>query len=807
MASIIEGYNYDIFISYRQKDNKHDGWVTEFVNQLKGELESTFKEDISVYFDINPHDGLLETHDVDASLKNKLKCLVFIPIISRTYCDTKSFAWEHEFKAFVKLATEDQFGLKVKLPNGNVANRILPVQIHDLNPGDKAIIEQELGGVLRAIEFIYKEPGVNRPLTAADDKEINLNKTKYRNQINKIAIAIDEVIHSLTIINTVPAGRDLEPDHTAATVSERSNIIYQKVKSASNKNIKRWVISGLLVFLFFAGVFVILKVIENNRQADDNAKLEKSIAILPFRNDSPDTTNKYFIDGTMESILNNLWKIGDLTVISRTSVEQFRNKSLPVREIAKKLNVNYILEGSGQKYGNNIRLTIQLIDAINDKHIWSSIYEGELDNIFVLQSQIAQVVAKELKVIITPQEKTLLKEIPTKNTLAYDYYLKAGQFEKENKSDEALQMYTLAIEQDPLFTLAYLRRASIYATSYDTKSGDWEGRDRLAKADMERAIEINPDLAEVKLNQAILIYRIDDNYEKALEILDKFKDHMPVYFLNIQNAILKRKGQWEESLEGQLRSGRLDPMNGWTYYGIGVTYRCLRKYPEAIEFFKKSDIVFADRSLPYEIFYTTILWKGDLQEALNAYNAEHGDPVKSTDYPLDYYYYSRQYEKLSSLIGKTENNVKYFPKTLNLAHLYFLEENFSLGIQYADSAIAELNPKIKESPDDDRYYAALGYAYAFKGDNQKAIDIAKAAVSHLPLKENAVEGFARELDLTKIYIFTGQYDLAMDKIEYLLTIPGELSVPLLKIDPAYDKLRVLPRFQKILTTEYKTEFQ
>jgi hypothetical protein len=123
MPSIIEGYNYDIFISYRQKDNKHNGWVTEFVNNLKGELESTFKEDISVYFDINPHDGLLETHDVDESLKDKLKCLVFIPIISRTYCDPKSFAWEHEFKAFVELASKDQFGLKVKLPNGNVASR------------------------------------------------------------------------------------------------------------------------------------------------------------------------------------------------------------------------------------------------------------------------------------------------------------------------------------------------------------------------------------------------------------------------------------------------------------------------------------------------------------------------------------------------------------------------------------------------------------------------------------------------------------------------------------------------------------
>ena len=118
MANLIPGYEYDIFISYRQKDNKGDRWVSEFVEALKTELESTFKEEISVYFDINPSDYLLESYDVDASLKDKLKCLVFIPVISRTYCDPKSFAWEHEFKAFVELASKDQFGLKVKLQMG-----------------------------------------------------------------------------------------------------------------------------------------------------------------------------------------------------------------------------------------------------------------------------------------------------------------------------------------------------------------------------------------------------------------------------------------------------------------------------------------------------------------------------------------------------------------------------------------------------------------------------------------------------------------------------------------------------------------
>ena len=198
MSSIIEGYSYDIFISYRQKDNKYDGWVTEFVDNLKKELEATFKEEVSVYFDINPRDGLLETHDVDASLKEKLKCLVFIPVISRTYCDPKSFAWAHELTAFVELASIDKFGLKVILHNGNVASRVLPVRIHDIDNNDLRLCEELLSGVLRSVDFIYKSPGVNRPLRSGEDHpHDNLNKLYYRDQINKIANAIDEIINSL----------------------------------------------------------------------------------------------------------------------------------------------------------------------------------------------------------------------------------------------------------------------------------------------------------------------------------------------------------------------------------------------------------------------------------------------------------------------------------------------------------------------------------------------------------------------------------------------------------------------------------
>ena len=205
MPSILPGYEYDIFISYRHKDNKGEYWVTEFVKVLKAELETTFKEDVSIYFDANPRDGLLETHDVDKSLEGKLKCLVFIPVLSQTYCDTKSYAWTNEFCAFNKLSGEDAFGRDIKLRSGNIASRVLPVAIHDLDPEDRDMIEQELQTKVRSIDFIFRSPGVNRALRRDDKLEENTNRLFYRDQINKVANAIKEIMNGMKYPDRNPA--------------------------------------------------------------------------------------------------------------------------------------------------------------------------------------------------------------------------------------------------------------------------------------------------------------------------------------------------------------------------------------------------------------------------------------------------------------------------------------------------------------------------------------------------------------------------------------------------------------------------
>lgn len=281
MASIIPGYEYDIFISYRQKDNRHDGWVTDFVENLKGQLESAFKEDISVYFDVNPHDGLLETHDVGASLKDKLKCLVFIPVISRTFCDPRSFAWEHEFKAFVEQASGDRLGLKVKLPKGNVTSRVLPVIIHDLEKEDIQLCESVLGGVLRGVEFVYKSPGVNRPLRSTEDKpHDNLNKTIYLDQINKVANAVKEIISSLS---TDPNVSDKEKSKYPDKATEVKNGGIKK-KRLKAPGFKRKLVTGMMILLAVVAIFIAYSFLTKRAGSGNSSEeiLEKGIAYSDF---------------------------------------------------------------------------------------------------------------------------------------------------------------------------------------------------------------------------------------------------------------------------------------------------------------------------------------------------------------------------------------------------------------------------------------------------------------------------------------------------------------------------------------------
>ncbi len=489
---------------------------------LKKELEATFKEDISIYFDENPHDGLLETHHVDKSLEGKLKCLIFIPIISQTYCDQKSFAWQQEFCAFNELAKKDQFGREVKLSNGNVASRILPIKIHGLDAGDQKALETEIGSALRAVEFIYKEPGVNRPLSPDDDPSENLNKTKYRNQVNKVANAVKEIIEGLKNFDNPDF---YSPSHEAET-------------------------------------------------AETKSPLSKSIVVLPFEDMSPEKDQEYFCDGLAEELINALSKIKDLHVVARTSAFSFKGKKIDVREIGGKLNVEYLLEGSVRKSRNHLRITVQLISVADGYHIWSEGYSRDLEDVLVLQSDLAQAIAREIKVVVTPEESRRLANARRVNPEAYEAYLK-GRFHWYMYSPEhaviALQHFQIALEKDPNYALAHGAIGDTWGIR--TSMGLVAPREAYphVKTMEEKILQLDDTSAEVH----DLVGRVrcwfewdwpgaEQEYRRAIELNPSYADARVFYCL-----LLSSMKQWEEA-EAQIKHAiKLDPLNCFFQWHFG----------------------------------------------------------------------------------------------------------------------------------------------------------------------------------------------------------------------------------------------
>lgn len=230
-SSILPGYDHDIHISYRYNDNKYDGWVSEFVEKLNQELGATLKDKLSIFFDKNPEERREGIKLDDGSDSHKIKSLIFIPIISQTYCDVNSPVWKNEFRTFQEEIKNDSIGSNIKLTNGNMASRVIPTRIHDIDTEDVKLLESQLAGSLRSIDFIYREEGVNRPLRPVDDdKQVNSLRPMYRNQINKLANAIKEIIAGIKLNQKDSTGELHAYQPTARQIVP--NVISTSVSSA-----------------------------------------------------------------------------------------------------------------------------------------------------------------------------------------------------------------------------------------------------------------------------------------------------------------------------------------------------------------------------------------------------------------------------------------------------------------------------------------------------------------------------------------------------------------------------------------------
>ncbi|MDT8375081.1 MAG: tetratricopeptide repeat protein [Bacteroidales bacterium] len=794
MSSIVPGFNYDIFISYRQKDNKGDKWVSEFVEALKTELESTFKEEISLYIDINPHDGLLETHDVDESLKEKLKCLIFIPIISRTYCDPKSFAWKHEFKAFVEQASGDQFGLKVKLPNGNVASRVLPVRIYDLHPEDIEACETVMGGVLRSIEFIYAEPGVNRPLRANEDNpNDNLNHTTYRNQINKVANSIQDILQGLKHYIQHPGGfpeRVAEPAQTPG------------------KNNRKKIIAGsvLLLVLIFLGILSVPGWLKQE------SSHEKSIAVLPFKLLSNEPDKQYLADGMMEAILLHLSKIRDLRVPGSTSVEQYRETGKTIETIGKELNVDYVLEGNFQKYGDEAKLIVQLIRTKEESHIWSNEYNRNWNDILAVQSEVAKAVASELHAVITPEEKEIIEARPTVDLTAYDLYMRANEYENRSDKEEdfryALQMHKKAVEIDPEFTLAWIGMAAcsrfLYWFCYDLSEENLAS----AKRYLDKAKALSPGSKEVRFEEAWYYYHCMRDYHRALEQLERLRDDYPNddYIIASIGFVCRRLGDFKRSLELNEKALSMNS-SVWFYWNdAAFTLRSLREYDKAEEYFKRAIDINPSNQEMYLDLPDLYISTGQLQAA-REFLAENKEYLEARDlkrYQSRLAFLERKYEPaLQFMNSLSDDSISfqnyYYTKHLQLGLIYRAMGDNERAARHFTLERDHLTRKITEADNDYRLYCSLGIACAGLGLREEARRAGERAIDLLGLHKDALVGVFQEIAMVRILVMTEDYDEAMKRLGDVISFHGYITAEELRIDPFWDPVRNHEKFREIVS--------
>mgnify|MGYP000845359369 CR=1 FL=1 len=809
MASLIPGYEYDIFISYRQKDNKYDGWVTEFVQHLESELEATFKEEITVYFDLNPHDGLLDTHDVDESLKEKLKCLIFIPVISRTYCDPKSFAWEHEFKAFAEMASNDNLGLKVTLHSGNVASRILPVRIHELDDEDKELIESEIGGVLRAIDFVYREPGVNRPLTPDDDEHGNLSGTRYRNQINKTANAVREIILALLSDNH-PATKGKRDGKEPWEEPGKKPAAYRKYQVSKSSH-RTLMLAILLPLIVIAALLFGLSRTPGKLRGTTGLN-EKSIAVLPFELIGTGDGNRWIGDALTDEIISQLCKINDLVVRPRTSVMKYREAEKSIPDIGHELGTNYIIEGNCQIFNDIVRITVKLINVRKNQQLWSSVFEGTWDDLHGMQTDIAIKTASTLQAVLTPEEKARLVKNPTGNPGAYRdflkanvlsdnalYYLLAGnKFIDSISFAAAISMYDRAIDEDPGFALAYARRAVARSWGYYSGQLDETHVDEC-KADADRAFELDNNLAEAFIARGFYNYYCVGDFNEALSQFSRAAETDPANFqpLFYMAMVCRKKGEWQRSQELIRKVISKEPRDALVLINIGTSYALMHSFDSALIFFRKSIDALPEWPGPYlNTMEAYMLRDGNTARARGVF-----DTLKARTGHTDAYYSSMldicdgRYHDALALLQSSANDGFESPglRYLMAGLAYSLINNKQMAASYYDSALVMYKMMILDNPDDFYSYSCSGLAYAGLGNATDAVIAGKTAVQLAG--DNSLMKQDMILNLAKIYAMTGNYTEALRQVEHLLTQPSWFSLKLFNTDPVWKKVSETPEFR------------
>jgi len=548
----------------------------------------------------------------------------------------------------------------------------------------------------------------------------------------------------------------------------------------------------------------------------------KSIAVLPFDNLSADKDNEYFASGMQDMILTKLAAIGDLKVISRTSAAKYSSHPENLKTVAQQLGVATILEGSVQKAGNSVLINVQLIDAGSDAHLWAEAYPRTLENIFGVEGEVAQKVADALKAKLTPTESATVASVPTRNPEAYDLYLRANvQLHRASEASAlvpkvmplAIGLYEQALAKDPGFALAAAELAQAHMNMYWFAPDKTAERLDAAKAAVDQALRLQPDLGAAHLALGQYWYWGHRDYAQALQQLELARSAEPnsAQVQQLFGAIDRRQGHWDEAIATFQQATTLDPRSSLLFEQLAFTYACVRRYADADRAYARAAAVAGDPI--YERInraLNNVLWKGDLaplRAALGSLKPGSDDYATNASFFYLLAWWSRDYTaaiataETDAAVNWGDNGNVTLPRTLFLAMTH--QANGDAGKArpiYADVR-AQMQAALRQRPDDADVHLALGLAAAGLGLKDEASREGRKATELMPVSRDSFSAPGYLAWLARLYVLVGDNDEALDTLRQVLALPfsGITAAPAeLKLDPAWDPLRKDPRFQKLL---------
>ncbi|PYJ75383.1 MAG: hypothetical protein DME77_09510 [Verrucomicrobia bacterium] len=580
-------------------------------------------------------------------------------------------------------------------------------------------------------------------------------------------------------------------------------------KANLRRNLLVLVAAGVLVSAI-AGFFLLLP------RASAH-KIDKSIAVLPFENLSDDKENAYFADGIQDDVLTNLSKIGDLKVISRTSVMPYRGKASNVREIGKALGVATILEGSVRRIGNRVRVNVQLINAENDQHIWAEDYDRDLTDVFAIQTDLAKKIAGELQAKLSPAEQAQMERKPTENGEAYLAFVQAHNLfvagvEDIGKLKQSEQLYARAIELDPKFALALAWYSQLESWIVHTFDPTRERREK-ARALADQALQLQPDLPEAHLALGFSQYYGDNNFEAALKEFEIAQRGLPNDadgYLAL-GAIQRRLGKWSESTASLEKAASLNPKDSWVLQNLSHNYEMLRDFDAANKTIDRGLQINPTGVGLWEIkSKLAIAEKGDLSVAEQAFQSVKSMPMSNEEKlriagaRADVFLLERKYkEGLREAESLPDDLFTSIPA--KLCAKYYLIGFARKALQDEAGARAAflkakdlVEAQLKQSPDAADMRIQLAKILAYLGQKNAALAEAQRAAELLPESKDAFGGPEITAGVAEVYCIVGENDRAIEVLDGLLSRPSGVTVPLLKLSPAWDPLRNDPRFQALI---------